>query len=132
MKTLMSCIAVTALIVMSSFTVNQQQQSNEEATVQQSVNNCFSNFRVHKQGKRTISLNWAVAAPDVSQFVVERSYDGEFFEEVNPVGFNGAGMYKYNDNDVFPGYIHYRIAAVKTDGTVEYSEVKTLRIVQRG
>ena len=128
MKTLMSCLALTALIVMSSFTVNQQQQLNQE----QSSNGCFSNFRAHREGKAGVTLNWAIATPDVVQFVVERSYDGDFFENVNSMNFNGSATYKYKDNGVFPGWIYYRITAIKADGSTEQSTVEMVRIVQRG
>jgi len=128
MKTLFSCLAITALIIMSSFTVNQQQQLNQEQT----LNSCFSNFRIHREGKAGVTLNWAIAAPDVSQFVVERSYDGEFFESLSNVGFNGSATYKFKDNQVFPGFIYYRITAIHSDGTTEQSSVEMIRIVQRG
>lgn len=128
MKTLFSCLAVTALIIMSSFTVNQQQQLNQEQT----LNSCFSNFRIHREGKAGVTLNWAIATPDVTQFVVERSYDGEFFEGFNNVSFNGSATYKVKDTNVFPGYIYYRITAVKADGSTECSPVEMIRIVQRG
>jgi hypothetical protein len=128
MKTLLSYLAVAALIFTSSFTVNQQQQLNE----QKSISSCFSSFRVHRQGKAGVSLNWTVGVAGISKFVVERSYDGEFFDPVNPVNFNGSSSYKYQDNDIYPGMIYYRITAVHSDGTTECSPVEMIRIVQRG
>jgi hypothetical protein len=44
---------------------------------------------------------------------------------------NGTVTHKYRDAAVYPGYIHYRIAASKADGSVEYSAVETVRIVRR-
>lgn len=128
MKTLLSYLVVTALILTSSFTVNQQQQLND----QQSTNSCFNNFRVHRQGKAGVSVNWSVTIPDIAGFEVERSYDGEFFEPINTVNFNGSSTYKYHDNGVYPGIIYYRITAVKSDGSKECSPVESARIVQRG
>ena len=127
MKTLLSFFTVTALIVMSSFTVNQQQELNNR-----SANGCFDHFRAHRQGKAGIQLTWAVATPGVVGFSVERSYDGEFFDNIGSVSCNGAGMYRYKDSGVYPGRIYYRIVALKSDGSTETSLVEVVRIVQRG
>jgi hypothetical protein len=126
MKTLLSYLALAALIITSSFTVNQQQQLNQQS------DNCFNSFRAHRQGKAGVSLVWTVSSSDITQFVVERSYDGEFFDNVNPVDFNGSSSYKYNDKEIYPGVIYYRVVAVKSDGTTECSPVETVRIVQHG
>lgn len=125
MKALVSYLAVAALIVASSFTVSQQKQLN------QSTNSCFARINVHKAGKSDIEVTWTVSSADISQFAVERSYDGEFFENVNTVNFNGSSSYKLKDNDVFPGYIYYRVTASKTDGSTECSPVEVIRIVSR-
>ena len=127
MKTLLSFVTVTALIIMSSFTVNQQQQLNN-----QSSNGCFDHFRAHRQGKAGIQLTWVVSTPGVVGYSVERSYDGEFFENIGSVNSNGASMYRFKDSGVYPGRIHYRIVALKSDGTTETSLVEMIRIVQRG
>jgi hypothetical protein len=127
MKALVSYLAVAALIVASSFTVSQQKQLN-----QKSVNSCFARFNVHKAGKSNVELTWTVSENGISQFVVERSYDGEFYENQNIVDFNGSSSYKLKDMDVFPGYIYYRVTALKTDGSTECSPVEKVRIVQRG
>jgi hypothetical protein len=125
MKTILSYLAVAALIVTSSFTVNQQQQLN-----QPSADNCFSHFRVHRQGKAGVSVNWNVTSADINRFVVERSYDGEFFDPANSIDFNGSSAYKYLDKGIYPGLIYYRVVAVLSDGTTAYSPVETIRIVQ--
>jgi len=128
MKTLMSCLVLALLILASSFTSANLEQFNEQS----SVNSSFKSFRAHRQGKAGVALSWSISAPNVVQFVVERSYDGEFFEPVTGMGCNGAGVYKYADNDIFPGVIHYRITAIKGDGSTESSPVESVRIVQRG
>ena len=127
MKALLSYLAVAALIVASSFTVNKQKELN-----QQSATGCFARFNAHRAGKANIELSWTVSSADVSQFVVERSYDGEFFDNVTSINFNGSSSYKLKDTDVFPGVIYYRVTAVKSDGTTETSSVESVRIVQHG
>jgi hypothetical protein len=62
---------------------------------------------------------------------VERSYDGDFYDNVNTVNFNGSSSYKAKDVSVFPGVIYYRVTAVKSDGTTECSPVEAIRIIQR-
>ena len=127
MKALVSYLAVAALIVASSFTSGKQKQLN-----QQSVNSCFSRFNVHRAGKADIEVTWAVSDGNITQFQVERSYDGDFYDNVTNVNFNGSSSYKTKDKGVFPGYIYYRVTAVKSDGTTECSPVETVRIVQHG
>jgi hypothetical protein len=127
MKTLLSFLTVAALIVMSSFTVNQQQQLNNRATA-----GCFDQFQAHRQGKAGILLTWAVSDPGVVGFSVERSYDGDFYESIASVDFNNARTYRYKDEGVYPGRIYYRIVAHKSDGSSESSLIDVVRIVQRG
>jgi hypothetical protein len=125
MKALVSYLLVAALVVASSFTVSQQKELN-----QQSVNNCFSRINVHRAGKANVEITWNVSSADITQFVVERSYDGDFYENVANVHFNGSSSYKSKDVDLFPGVIYYRVTAIKSDGTTECSPVETIRIVQ--
>ena len=127
MKTLISFIALTALIVTSSFTIETQQKLNE-----QSQTGCFNNVRAHRQGKGGVTTTWAVSATNIVSFVVERSYDDWFYENAGTVNFNGTSSYKFTDNSLFPGIIYYRITAIKSDGTTECSQVVSVRIVQRG
>ena len=125
MKALVSYLAVAALIVASSFTVSQQKQLN-----QQKVTSCFARFNVHRAGKANVEIAWTVSASNVAQFVVERSYDGDFFDNVTTVNFDGSSSYKSKDVGVFPGVIYYRVTAIHSDGTTECSPVETIRIVQ--
>jgi len=126
MKTLISYVALTVFVLASSFTIDVQQNLNQKP-----ADNCFNYFRAHRQGKAGVGLAWAVSAADVNRFVIEKSYDGEFYEDATAVNFNGAAAYRFTDKEVFPGYIFYRIRAEKSDGTTEFSPVETIHIVQR-
>lgn len=126
MKALVSYLAVAALIVASSFTASQQKQLN-----QQSVSS-FARFNVHRAGKSNVEITWTISSSDVKEFVVERSYDGDFYDNVTNLNFNGSSSYKSKDVGVFPGTIYYRVTAVKSDGSTECSPVETIRIMQRG
>jgi hypothetical protein len=128
MKTLLSFVAVTMFIVASSFTIDVQQNLNQHST--QTTAGCFSSFKAHRQAKGT-AMTWSVCTSDVVGFVVERSYDGEFFEDAASMNYDGNSSYKFSDKDVYPGMLYYRIKAVKTDASTEYSAVETVHIVQK-
>jgi hypothetical protein len=121
-------LALFAILILSSSYV-----STVIATPQteHTVSNDFNHFRIHRQGA-SVALSWAVAAPDVTHFIVERSFDeGEFFEPINQMRCSGNNTHKFNDAFVSGGVITYRIVAVKSDGTHVYSANETIRIVQR-
>ena len=123
MKTLISYVALAALILTSSFTIDTQQKLNQQLP-------CFNYLRAHRQAKN-VAMTWGINSSDVVQFAVERSYDGDFYDNVGTVNQNGSRSYKFTDLSVFPGTIYYRITAVKADGTTECSPIVSVRIVQR-
>jgi hypothetical protein len=90
----------------------------------------FQFLRAHRQGS-AISLSWAFDVSGADQFVVERSYDGEFFDMVESVA-PVTGTNTYLDSAVFPGTIHYRIVAVDASGNTQYSPVTVVRLIRRG
>lgn len=125
MKTLISYVAVSAFILMSSFTIDVQQHLN-----QKSPSGCFSYFRAHRQGHAAITMNWAVTSTDVVAFEIERTYDEYFYENLGTVSFNGAAAYKFTDQSPYPGKGLYRIIAIKEDGSREASPFEEVRIVR--
>ncbi len=130
MKTLISYVALTVFVLASSFTIDVQENLNQQST--QTTEGCFSYFRAHRQGRAGVGMMWGVSSKDIVQFVVERSYDGgEFFDPAGSVNFNGASSYKFIDKEAYPGYILYRITAVKADGSTETSAVEQVLIAQR-
>lgn len=93
----------------------------------------FSYFRAHRQGKRGVALAWGVtSAVNVDGFIIERSYDGDFFEVINQMSSNGSLKLNCKDENVFPGYIHYRVGCVMSDGSIHYTQVEIIRIVSHG
>ena len=121
-------LALFAILILSSSYVSTVITT---PTTEQTVDNEFKQFRIHRQGN-AVSLSWAVAAPDVSHFVIERSFDeGEFFETLTELGCTGSATHKYNDPFQSGGVFTYRVVAVKSDGTQVYSQNQTIRIVQR-
>ena len=125
MKTLMTIAFLSFITITTSAVATQLPAGTPTISVAS-----FKSFRIHRQGSG-VTLTWQPSSTDVQQFVIERSYDGEFFEAVTAVGSNGATTHRFTDENVFPGYIHYRIIAVNADGSSEASPVQMIRIVQR-
>lgn len=97
----------------------------------QKVDNVFRNFFVHRQHNNDIVLNWSVTSSSITNFIVQRSYDGEYYDNID-VNLTTIGRWnRATDKEVFPGYIFYRVIAILNDGTECYSNVQVVRIVRR-
>jgi hypothetical protein len=91
----------------------------------------FRRVQAHRQ-QQGVGLSWTVLSTQgILGFVIERSYDGIYFEEVGEAVCESSGRHRFNDAAVYPGYLHYRIVAVMEDGSTETSETIVLRIVSR-
>ena len=86
----------------------------------------FKAFGVAQKGK-AVSITWAAAANDITHFIVERSADGQCFKPVVTMNYSDANAFKYMDAQTSRSIMHYRIAAIKKAGVVEYSPTKKLR-----
>jgi len=100
-----------------------------EKSVSIAVND-FNHFRVHRQAN-DVALSWAVNAANVSSFTIERSWDGEFFDEAATFPAQGSGTHKYLDSPGGGGTFFYRITAVMEDGSSVQSDVQSVRLVKR-
>ena len=128
MKTLIT-IGFVTLVVLTSSAVGADVRP--AYSKESRVTNCFNFLRVHRQGAG-VSVSWAASGNDITQFMIERSYDNEYFEPVTEVPCSGSGTHKFKDDNVFPGTIYYRVVAVKADNSTECSPVESVRIVKRG
>jgi hypothetical protein len=93
----------------------------------------FVFFRTHRQGKG-VTATWAVSAGNVASFTVKRTYEDPndpyaFWEDISTVPGGLGRSFKYTDENVFPGYVNYKIVALMDDGSSIVSEVATVRIV---
>ena len=129
MKTILTTVFVAFLAITTSAVATDAPKHTKSASVTQS--SCFNYFRAHRQAQG-VGMSWAVNASDVVSFIIERSYDGEYYEDAGVMGCSGGMQHRFVDSDVFPGIIYYRIQAVKADGTKECSAVESVRIVRRG
>ena len=125
-------VFAVAFIAFTGFTFSGK---NEGVTNQVAANtnvHDFSYFRIHHQSKKNVVLNWGITSPaGVSSFRVERSYDGEFYDVISEPACNSATKFSWKDEGIFPGVIYYRIGCLMNDGSCHYSDVETIRVVQR-
>ena len=96
----------------------------------QKVDNVFRNFFIHRQHDG-VALNWTVTSASITSFVIQKSYDGEYFDNVDMQVSTVGRWSRSLDNDVYPGYIHYRVIAILSDGTECCSPVQVVRIVKK-
>ncbi len=90
----------------------------------------FGAFHIHRQGDFA-SLNWNVTSDAATSFVIERSYDGEFFDEIDEVSADPKRWNRYTDNTVEPGIIYYRISAYDANGgLLGVSSTEVVKIVK--
>ena len=126
-------VFAVAFIAFTGFTFSGKKEGvSTKESVKANVTHDFSYFRIHHQSKKNVVLNWGITTPaGVSNFKVERSYDGEFYDVINEPACNSATRFTWKDEGIYPGVIYYRIGCVMSDGTCHYSAVETIRVVQR-
>lgn len=83
------------------------------------------------QNKNNILLNWHTENEiNASHFNIQKSIDGKNFETIGTVAAKGVGDYNYinqlTTNYYLPTTIYYRLQMVDKDGSIKYSEVKTV------
>lgn len=127
-------VAFTMMVLCTGFTLPSSQDElplGLQSSRHDVAGNIFGMFHAHRQGKG-IALLWTITDPSqVSGFEIEKSYDGEFFDPAGSAACNNQSMMRYLDGQVFPGYVSYQIKAFLIDGSVQYSDVQTVRIVSR-
>lgn len=99
------------------------------------IANGFDFVRSHRQGKGA-SISWAFSTGGASSFALQRTYEDPtdpyaVWEPVCTMQSNNSRSYKFNDENVFPGIINYRVVALLSDGTTTTSDITSVRIVSR-
>lgn len=95
----------------------------------------LSLFTANLSNNHTVKLNWNTSMEiNCSRFVVQRSYDGNIFADVETVEGNGttnlAHSYSVNDNiSSFTGAeVYYRLKQIDLDGRENYSNIISLKL----
>ena len=134
MKTFTSIAMAVCVFASVAFTTTDSGEGvsrSSEVASSSRLAGCFQRFITHRQGNGA-ALMWTVSkAADIAGFEIERSYDGEYFDIIGDQPCNNVSTTRYNDTEVFPGFVYYRIKAYGNDGSVEYSTVSVVHIVKR-
>jgi len=125
-----------------------QSQTNGVVTAVRSAYTSFSHFGIGRSGggalpikliyfkaklnDGNVDLDWATAAEvNNNFFTVERSADGEHFQELlrKPGAGNSTTNLYYSDKDARPlsGYSYYRLKQTDFDGHYTYSDIQTIK-----
>ena len=82
-------------------------------------------------GKLYNTLSWQTATEiNTSHFNIQRSTTGKDFTTIGKVPAKGASEYTFNDNEKSAAKtLYYRLEIVDKDGTISYSEVRELSII---
>lgn len=96
----------------------------------------FLAFEANVNPFQEVEVDWVgMLNGTTSQFVVERSRDISFFETIAVVGVsdNLTGLQEYSivDKDPLGGTSYYRIREVGIDGSISYSEIRSVYITSQ-
>lgn len=76
-----------------------------------------------------VELDWEVAEEfNTSHFVVERSTDGQNFEEIGQAVATKALSYTFTDAKPLYGLNYYRLREVANDGSIDFSETASVSL----
>ena len=85
-------------------------------------------FKGHRQGRGGPRPG---GAPPAASGGRATATEGDVWEFIATKSANNNSRHNFNIPEVFPGTAHYRIKATMADGSEVYSEVVTVRVVQR-
>ena len=73
-------------------------------------------------------VKWNVATEEnITEYIIQRSTNGIDFINVGEVKAQGLNQYQWNDNDNTDAVVYYRIQAIETTGSNEYSSIVTVK-----
>lgn len=139
MKTQLSAFAISAMIITTGFSPATSEYSVDtklKVNAEYVQSPVFTSFSTHRQGKG-IALSWAVESfAGVVNFSIQRTYEDvtdpyAVWEDISSLPAVGSKFYRYTDDNLFPGFISYRISALLSDGTTAESVISTVHIVSR-
>jgi hypothetical protein len=87
----------------------------------------FISFAATKTDQTTAKLNWQTATLEIPvSFEIERSVNSIDFVKIGTVKSTSFTRYEFFDNGMQSGKSYYRIKMIGTDGTIVYTDIKTL------
>lgn len=125
-KSIITCLLlITATFSFSSF--KAAKQPSRSITVFKSTMDGFEHFHAHRQ-RQGVALSWGMSSMNVDHYIIQRSYDERFYDDIDMCFPDGSRWNKYNDDSVFPTTLFYRVVAVMVDGTTITSSVEAVKI----
>jgi hypothetical protein len=93
----------------------------------------WQNFSAALESNRSVSLTWSVSQEINNKgYSVERSSDQSAWNEIafveNKMDAQLTAQYDYVDNNPASGTNYYRIAAVDMNGSIKYSEIRSVSL----
>ncbi|MFN2438791.1 MAG: hypothetical protein ABR503_06290 [Chitinophagaceae bacterium] len=125
MKTLLTFLFIGFIATTTSAVATNIEASFPQAKPIETIEECFKHFRVYRLSSGN-TITWSVSSKDVIHFIIERSYDGKNFEPRTDMTCAGLYLHSFTDKTLSAGTIYYKVAAIKSDGTKEYSIVETI------
>lgn len=130
MKTLIFTSAFLVIATVSVFAKPLPSSTNSRLQREKApLASVFESFTAHRQGDAAI-LNWIVSSEEVTSFVIQRSYDNEYWNDIDEVTPETTHWNRYTDETVEPGIIYYRIVAFANGVPVESSATEQVKIVK--
>jgi hypothetical protein len=139
MKTKITLMAIIfiAFMTMAAVPASVTFPSNATTTKEISLNPPagFSFFRIHRQGRNGITSTWGMnGEAGITGYVVQRTYEDPsdpyaYWENACAMPCNGSRSYKWTDENVYPGFISYRIMVILSNNGNMFSAVETIHIV---
>jgi len=128
-------LSIFAIIIMAFFAMaaSPVPKASRPLPAFNKVADVFSFVRTHRQGKGA-TITWAFVSPNASCFIVQRTYEDPNDQYSNWEGIcntpcNSSRSYKFTEENVFPGFVNYRVVAFMNDGSTVTSEISGIRIV---
>jgi hypothetical protein len=134
-------ITVAAVVLLAFATIaakpvpeTKEITSSKANVITKATFNGFAFFRTHRQGKDGITSTWGMSTESgITGYIIQRTYldpsDPYGWEDVCAMPCNSSRSYKWTDENVYPGYISYRIIAVSSGSPDIVSDINTIHIV---
>lgn len=90
-------------------------------------------FSIENVNDEYVYVNWATGSEiGTEAFILERSMNGREFEKIATITATNeaGGKYNYQDYDLSPGILYYRLKILDLDSRHEYSAIKHTKLSQ--
>ncbi|MFI5132239.1 MAG: hypothetical protein ACHQFX_19710 [Chitinophagales bacterium] len=130
-------LVLSTIVILSGSVMNLSSPSPATAMkqVRKTASVEFAFFRTHRQANGAVATWGLTSNVDVIGFDVQRTYQDpadpySMWEDVIYMPCTEERSFKYNDQEIFAGYIYYRVTAHLNDGSSVISAIEGIRIVR--